>query len=46
MDTNISITNLEKRLEAAKDQEEADKIQNLLLLANLTDAIKKIPRNM
>ncbi len=46
MDTNISITDLEKRLDAAKDQIEADKIQNLLLLAKLEDAIKKIPRNM
>ena len=46
MDTNISIKNLEKRLEESKDQTEADKIENLLLLAKLEDAIKRIPRNM
>ena len=46
MDTNISITNLKERLDTAKDQIEADGIIDKLLMAELLDAIKKIPRNM
>jgi len=45
IDKNKSKENLEKRLDACKDQTEADAIIEKLLMVEIIESIKKIPRN-